>query len=76
VPFFDIAACVDPRVRADQRTVDDVLERVEAGGRNVARVVPYTVHWAALRPVLGEAFDEVDRAGSVAQFGYVVGPLD
>jgi hypothetical protein len=129
VPFFDLAACVDPGVRVDQRVVDDVLGRVEAGGRNVARIVPYILRWAALSPGLpqgledpfeplmvlfergggfhiengevdlewksvrmagwrdraeapalvsmaGDVLDEVDRAGSVAQFGYVAGPLD
>lgn len=133
VPFYDIAACVDPSVRAGQDAVHDVLERVEAGGRNVARIAPVILHWAALRatpgvdlpgeledpfeplillfergggfhtengevdlewksvrmagwrdraddpPMAGfaaDALDEIDRAGSLAQFGYVIGPLD
>jgi hypothetical protein len=133
VPFFDIAACVDPGIRARQDAVDDVLDRVRAGGRNVARIVPLVLHWAALRatpgidlpaeladpfeplillfergggfhtengqvnlewksvrmagwrnragepPMAGFApgvLDEIDRAGSLAQFGYVMGPSD
>lgn len=129
VPFYDIAACVDPRIRADQNVVDDVLARVAAGGRNVARIAPFILNWAALpaspdseledpfeplvllfergggfhtengqvnlewksvrmagwRDRAGDppmasfdidALDEIDRAGSLAQFGYVVGPED
>ncbi|MBU2667450.1 hypothetical protein KOI35_28455 [Actinoplanes bogorensis] len=127
VPFFDIAACVDPDVRADQDVVDDVVAKVSPGGRTVVRIVPYILHWAALgarpdidlpdpyEPLLllferdggfhtehGEVnleyksvrmagwrdragdppmvsfadadLDEIDQAGSVAQFGYVIGP--
>jgi hypothetical protein len=131
VPFYDIAACVDPSVRADQGVVDDVVEKVEIGGWNVGQVAPFILHWAALRatpgfafppgledpfeplillfergggfhtengevnleykavrmsgwrnraddsPMAGftaEALDEVDRAGSISQFGYIVGP--
>ncbi|HET6480417.1 MAG TPA: hypothetical protein VFG35_10320 [Actinoplanes sp.] len=133
VPFFDIAACVDSAVRADQRVVDDVLEKVDAGGRNVARIVPFILQWAALSASAGieipadlqdpfepllllfergggfhiengevnlewksvrmagwrdraddppiasfatDVLDEIDRAGSIAQFGYVMGPSD
>src|SRR5687768_10025295 len=46
VPFYDIAACVDPGVRAGQDAVADVLARVETGGRNVAQVAPFILHWA------------------------------
>lgn len=53
VPFFDIAACADPSVRADPRVVEDVLGKVEAGGRTVARVVPFILHGAALRATPG-----------------------
>lgn len=132
VPFFDLAACVDPAVRADQDVVDDVLDDVGKGGWNVKQVVPFILHWAALRPTLGELpaglddpfeplvllferdggfhtenggieleylsmplrdwrtraarpampsfaaedLDEIDRAGSLKQFGYVMGPDD
>ena len=131
MPFFDIAACVDPAVRADPRVVDDVLKKVRAGGRGVARVVPFILHWAALRATPGinppseledpfeplillfergggfhtekgevnlewksvrmagwreraddppmtsfaaDVLDGIDREGSIAQFGYVIGP--
>ena len=128
-PFYDIAACVDPSVRADPAVVDDVLTKVQAGGRNVARIVPYILHWAALRAAAGNeledpfepllllfergggfhiengavnlewksvrmagwrdragdppmasfepaTLDAIDRAGSLEQFGYVIGPLE
>ncbi|MEV6306752.1 hypothetical protein AB0M02_45655 [Actinoplanes sp. NPDC051861] len=134
-PFFDIAACVAPAVRADQSVVDNLLERIAAGrgGWNVKQVAPYILHWAALSatpgaglpPALDDPFeplivmfergggfhtengevnlewksvrlsgwrdragdppmasfagadlDEIDRAGSVAQFGRVVGPME
>ncbi|MDI6104822.1 hypothetical protein QLQ12_40160 [Actinoplanes sp. NEAU-A12] len=129
VPFFDIAACVDPGVRADQAAIDGLLAKVD-GGWDVDHVTPYILHWAALRrtgfvlpadlddpfePLVllferdggfhtenGEVdleylsvsmrrwraragnppmasfatgtLDEIDRAGSLAQFGYVMGP--
>jgi hypothetical protein len=109
--------------------VDDVLARVAAGGRNVARIAPFILHWAALpaspdseledpfEPLIllfergggfhtengqvnlewksvrmagwrdragdppmasfdTDALDEIDRAGSLAQFGYLMGPDD
>ncbi|WP_051167601.1 hypothetical protein [Actinoplanes sp. N902-109] len=130
-PFYDIAACVDPAVRADKSTVDEVVRGVEDGGWDVEQVTPFIVHWAALRPALGPELppglddpfeplvllfergggfstangwaeleyvavplrdwrtraerppmasfaaaelDEIDRAGSLEQFGYVMGP--
>jgi hypothetical protein len=131
-PFFDIAACVNPHVRADQAVVNSVLQDVESGTRNaITRVAPFILHWAAARAAAGDnvppqledpfeplillferdggfhtengevnleylaapmrgwrAFaskppmpsfapqdlDEIDRAGSIAQFGYVIGP--
>jgi hypothetical protein len=133
IPFFDIALCVNPNVRADQAQLDSVVETVKAGGWNVTTVTPFILHWAALRadpgvdlpaeledpfeplillfergggfhtengevnlewlavPLAGwrgradkppmEGFtaadlDEIDRAGSLAQFGYVMEPLD
>jgi hypothetical protein len=130
VPFFDIAACIDPHVRADQRTVDAVLAAAETGGRTVARLIPFMLHWAALSanrgfqptPGLDDPFepllrlfergggfhvengevdleyksvrmagwraraddaplaetdlDEIDRTGSLAQFGYIIGAAD
>jgi hypothetical protein len=133
VPFYDIAACVDASVRADENAVDDVLEMVVAGGRNVARAGPFMLHWAALRANPGielpgaledpfeplillfergggfhiengevilewksvrmagwrnradnpsmasfaaDALDQIDRAGSLAQFGYLMGPSE
>ena len=54
VPFFDIAACVNPAVRADQQVVDQVLAEVGKGGWNVKQVTPLILHWAALRPTLGD----------------------
>jgi hypothetical protein len=132
IPFFDIAHCVSPGARADQHVVSDVMEKVKAGGGGaVAHIVPYILHWGALRatreivlpadledpfeplvllferdggfhtangfveleylavrmqgwraqadkpPMASfapEALDEIDRAGSLAQFGYVIGP--
>jgi hypothetical protein len=131
VPFFDIAACVDPGVRADQDVLADLIRTVEAGGWDVEHVTPFILHWAALRPGLGDELpdgledpfeplillferdggfhtengwveleyasvplrdwraraarppmasfaaadlDEIDRAGSIAQFGYEMGP--
>jgi hypothetical protein len=124
VPFFDIAKCVDPGVRADQRIVDDVIAKVTPGNRAVPRILPFILNWAALRatpgfempPGLADPFDpliqlfergggfhtengevnlewvavrmagwrdragdppmttgsldEIDRAGSLAQFGH------
>jgi hypothetical protein len=133
VPFYDIASCVDPSVRADQDVVDGTLDAVEPGGRNVARLAPFILHWAALRATPGfdpppgledpfeplillferdggfhtengevnleyksvrmagwrnraddppmasfatDALDDIDRAGSLAQFGYIVEPME
>lgn len=130
VPFFDIAACVDPTVRADPQTIDDLLAAVN-GGWNVDHVIPFILHWAALRATTGirvpadledpfeplirlferdggfhtekgdvileylavpmrgwrqradnapmpsfaaDALDEIDRAASLAQLGYIMGP--
>ncbi|SNY69396.1 hypothetical protein [Paractinoplanes atraurantiacus] len=131
-PFFDIAQCVDPGVRAEQAVIDGLVRDVDDGTRNAIRqVAPFMLHWAALRaapggvmpegledpfePLIllfergggfhtengevnleylaaplrgwrerasappmasfaGEALDEIDRAGSVAQFGHVIGP--
>jgi hypothetical protein len=131
VPFFDLALCVDPNVRADQGVVDELLETLKSSGWNVRQVVPFILHWAALSatpgftypsgledpfeplidlferdggfhtengevnleyksirlggwrnragdpPMAGftaDVLDEIDRAGSLAQFGYVIGP--
>lgn len=132
VPFFDLAACMNPGIRADRDVVDDVLAKVGKGGWNVKQIAPFILHWAALRPVLGEFppgledpfepllllferdggfhtengaieleylsvpmrdwrtrasrppmasfaaedLDEIDRAGSLEQFGYVMGRDD
>ncbi|MET0418747.1 MAG: hypothetical protein ABW022_22255 [Actinoplanes sp.] len=131
-PFFDIAACVDPAVRADQAVVDRVVKAVPRRTPNaMTRLAPFILHWAALRETPGvklredledpffplivaferdggfhvekgeinveyltlfmrdwraragdpplksfaaDALDEIDRAGSMAQFGYVIGP--
>lgn len=129
VPFFDIAACADPTVRADQRVIDELLAKVD-GGWDVDHTIPYVLHWAALggsgfalpaglddpfEPMVllferdggfhtenGEvdleylsvsmrrwraraddppmagfgtgALDEIDRTGSLAQFGHIMGP--
>jgi hypothetical protein len=131
-PFFDIAACIDPNVRADPSVVDSVLESIpQTGPSAMTRLAPFILHWAALRETPGvklredledpffplivaferdggfhiekgeinveyltlfmrnwraraddpplesfapEALDEIDRAGSMAQFGYVMGP--
>ncbi|MEV6597689.1 hypothetical protein AB0M36_12570 [Actinoplanes sp. NPDC051346] len=131
-PFFDLALCIDPGVRADQEVVDRVIETVRSGASNaITQVAPFILHWAALRatpgidvpPDLDDPFeplillferdggfhiekgsveleylsmpmriwrnfadrppmpsfaaadlDEIDRAGSLAQFGYVMGP--
>ncbi|MEU4564348.1 hypothetical protein AB0F72_38700 [Actinoplanes sp. NPDC023936] len=134
-PFFDIAACVDPTIRADQQVVDEVVEKIALGGGgwNVKQLTPFILHWAALRATPGivwspeledpfeplillferggafhtengevnlewksvsmagwrkratdapmpslapDALDQIDRSGSTAQFGYVIGPLD
>ncbi|XVU22754.1 hypothetical protein ACQPZJ_36600 [Actinoplanes sp. CA-054009] len=130
-PFFDIAKCVEPGVRADQAVIDALVRDVDDGTRNAIRhVAPFMLHWAALRAAPGwamppgladpfeplvllfergggfhtengevdleylaaplrgwreratappmasfavEALDEIDRAGSVAQFGRVIG---
>jgi hypothetical protein len=131
VPFFDLAACVDPSVRADQGVIDDLLSNIKKGGRNGTQVAPFILHWTALQatpghdlppgledpfeplilmfergggfhtengevnlewlavpmagwrkraeksPIAGfsaDVLDEIDRAGSLAQFGYVMGP--
>ncbi|UQU67764.1 hypothetical protein COUCH_16450 [Couchioplanes caeruleus] len=131
-PFFDIAQCVDPSVRADQTVIDSLVRDVSSGTRNaITRVAPFILHWAALRaapavtvppeledpfeplillfergggfhtengevnleylaaPLRGwreragtppmvsfapEVLDEIDRSGSMAQFGFVTGP--
>jgi hypothetical protein len=131
-PFFDIAACVDPAVRADQAVVDKVVRAVPRRTPTaMTRLAPFILHWAALRETPGvklregledpflplimaferdggfhiekgeinveyltlfmrnwrtraddppltsfaaDALDEIDRAGSMAQFGYVIGP--
>ncbi|MEU4694882.1 hypothetical protein [Actinoplanes sp. NPDC023714] len=134
-PFFDIAAQVDPAIRADQQVIDALVEKIAAGrgGWNVKQLTPFLLHWAALRATPGvalppdledpfeplillfergggfhtehgevnlewksvsmsgwrdragspplrsltrEALDEIDRKGSIAQFGRVIGPLD
>ncbi|GAA0489215.1 hypothetical protein Ade02nite_73400 [Paractinoplanes deccanensis] len=53
VPFYDIAACVDPGVRADPRVADEVIGKIGPGNRSVPRVVPFILHWAALRATPG-----------------------
>ncbi|GGQ59206.1 hypothetical protein [Couchioplanes azureus] len=133
-PFFDLALCIDPRVRARQEVVDRVLAAARSGARNaITRVAPFILHWTALRATPGadlpgnledpfeplillferdggfhtengaadfewksvrlagwrdraddppmpsfapDYLDEIDRAGSIAQFGYVMEPLD
>ncbi|OJF13201.1 hypothetical protein [Couchioplanes caeruleus] len=133
-PFFDLAQCIDPGIRADPEVVESVLRTVGRGPVNaITEVVPFILHWAALRgrhgadlpPDLDDPFeplillferdggfhfekgfielenlsvrvglwrkladrppmpsfasedlDAIDRAGSIAQFGYVVGPDD
>src|SRR3954465_2089920 len=53
-PFFDIALCVNPTIRADQETVDNVLRAVDSGTRNgITRVAPFILNWAALRAAPG-----------------------
>ncbi|WP_229071623.1 hypothetical protein [Actinoplanes sp. DH11] len=130
-PFYDLAQCIDPAVRADQVVVDEVMQAIEAAdaGWDVEDVTPFILHWAALRatpeadlpegledpfepllllferdgafhsakgfvnfenlsvvmlkwrarasrPPLADlipgALDEIDRAGSLRQFGYVM----
>ncbi|MFI5932090.1 hypothetical protein [Actinoplanes sp. NPDC051494] len=131
VPFYDIALCVNPNIRADPDLVAETLDNVEDGGWNVTHVTPFILHWAALSSAPGvdlpadledpfeplimlfergggfhtengevnlewlavpmstwrdragkspmasfaaQDLDEIDRADSVAQFGYVMGP--
>lgn len=133
VPFFDLALRLDPSVRADPEVVDQAVRQAAKGGWNVEQVVPFILHWAALRATPGfhspegledpfepllllferdggfhtsngyaemeflsvplarwrqrasrpppaslgaAALDEIDRAGSVRQFGHVLGPAD
>jgi hypothetical protein len=133
VPFFDLALYVDPNVRADPEVVEEAVRRAAKGGWNAEQVVPFILHWAAVRatpnftfpegladpfePLLllferdggfhtsngyaemeylsvpiakwrerasrpplprldPAALDEIDRAGSMKQFGYVMGPED
>ena len=130
VPFFDLALRIDPTVRADPGVVDEAVRQASKGGWNAQQVVPFILHWAALRvtpdfrspagledpfepllvlferdggfhtsngyaemeflsvplarwrergsrPPLASldpaALDEIDRAGSVRQFGHVMG---
>ncbi|MFI1993936.1 hypothetical protein [Actinoplanes sp. NPDC020271] len=133
VPFFDIAACVDSTVRADRHLIDDVVADANTrGSRSVKRLLPFILHWSAIRPTLdadllqrledpfeplillfergggfhtanGEVdlelksvrmagwrgraddppitsfaaddLDQIDRDGSIAQFGRVIEPL-
>lgn len=57
VPFFDIAACVDSTVRADQALIDDLVSRADTrGSRSVKRLLPFILHWAALRATPGIEF--------------------
>ncbi|MFI5932012.1 hypothetical protein [Actinoplanes sp. NPDC051494] len=133
VPFFDLAVYIDPNVRADPEVVAEAVRRAEPGGWNAEQVIPFILHWSALRatpgvtlppdlpdpyepllllferdggfhtsngyaemehlsvpiakwrdratrpplPSLDEAaLDEIDRAGSTRQFGYVMGRDD
>jgi hypothetical protein len=133
VPFFDLARYVNPDVRADPQLVEEATSRAAKGGWNAEQLVPFILHWAAVRaspgvrlpeeledpfePLLllferdggfhtangfaemeylsvpltkwrqratrpplpsldAEALDEIDRAGSMKQFGYVMGPGD
>ena len=133
LPFFDLALYVDPNVRADPVAVDEAVRLAAKGGWNVQQVVPFILHWAAVRATPGvvlpegledpfepllllferdggfhtsngyaemeylsvpiakwrerasrpplpsldpAALDEIDRAGSMKQFGYVMGPGD
>ncbi|MEU8819809.1 hypothetical protein [Actinoplanes sp. NPDC048796] len=126
-PFFDIAECVAPAVRADPAVVEAVVRGVDDGTRNaITWVAPLLLHWAAVSappselpepfeplillfergggfhtengevdleylavPMRGwrerasaapmasfapEVLDEIDRAGSLSQFGYLIGP--
>jgi hypothetical protein len=54
-PFFDIAACVDPAIRADPAAIDQLTQIANQGGANwgVAHVLPFIVHWSALRATPG-----------------------
>jgi hypothetical protein len=133
VPFFDLAVYLDPNVRADPAAVEEAVQQAAKGGWNAQQVVPFILHWAALRATPGfeipegledpfepllllferdggfhtsngyaemeylsvplakwrerasrpplasldpAALDEIDRAGSMRQFGYVMGPED
>jgi hypothetical protein len=133
VPFFDLALYVNPNVRADPEVVEDAVQRAAKGGWNAQQVVPFMLHWAAVRAAPGfappegledpfepllllferdggfhtsngyaemeylsvpiakwreraarpampsldpAALDEIDRAGSMKQFGYVMGRED
>jgi hypothetical protein len=133
VPFFDLASYVNPNVRADPEVVEETVQRAAKGGWNAQQLVPFMLHWAALRATPGvvfpdgledpfepllllferdggfhtsngyaemehlsvpiakwrqratrppmpslapEALDEIDRAGSIKQFGHVIGPDD
>ncbi len=132
-PFYDIAACVDPAVRADPATVERVVQIAKDGKArsDVCRTLPLILHWAAVRTTPGRArfdledpfeplilmferdggfhmdkglvnieyksmrlsdwrdreeaqpmpsfdahsLDEIDRAGSIDQFGYIIEPM-
>lgn len=133
VPFFDLAVYLNPNVRADPGAVEEAVEKASKGGWNVQQVIPFILHWAALKatpgftvpdgledpfepllllferdggfltsngyaemgflsvpiakwrdrasrpPLAGldpATLDEIDRAGSMKQFGYVMGPED
>ncbi|WP_229071625.1 hypothetical protein [Actinoplanes sp. DH11] len=51
-PFYDLAQCIDPAVRADPAVVDEVVQAIKAAStmsRDVTDVTPFILHWAALR---------------------------
>lgn len=63
-PFFDIAARVDPMVRADQAAVERVTRCLPAVVADIKKTCVWAVHWAALRaarpaelPDLDDPFD-------------------
>src|SRR4051794_36543569 len=50
-PFFDIAACVDPSVRADPRLVQETEARLDEAGASwyAQEIAPWMLHWAELK---------------------------
>jgi hypothetical protein len=54
VPFFDLAACVNPNVRASQDALDCLPKHVSTPSGTVDRIRQYLLHWAAVRATLGD----------------------